>query len=196
MDAPDRVMTRFHFSLPNDYMQFWNAGLLVNDHTKGIRVSRHSWLSPDEIADCPLPAYKMKSLIPCAQTPGRDHYCWQVTESVDAWIAECPRDSDFAEGFAPHFEGFVFRSLLDEFADSWWIEDQSLIAAIFREYATRVSSILRPSWAEAILKCAAGTPMLNRWNRLGVISEEQASTIIRYELAFPMFGRGFRQHAG
>src|SRR6266536_6595984 len=101
----DRVKARFGFSLPNDYLRFWNAGLLVNDLAKGLKVSRHAWLSPDEIAACPWPSYKLTSLIPCAQTWGRDHYCWYVQESGDAWIAECPRDSDFAEVFAPHFEG-------------------------------------------------------------------------------------------
>ena len=187
------IKARFAFTLPDDYVRFWNAGLLTNDVLTGLKVSRHSWLSPDMIAERPWPEYKIQELVPCAQTPGRDHYCW-YRETDGAWIAECPRDSDFGEGVAPHFEGFVFRSLLEEFTDSWLTEDINAIAIIFRRYTARVSGVLRPTWSEILRKCSLKRPTLNRWDRPHVISEEETSAIINAELAFPMLRKSFRQH--
>ena len=90
MDSFSKITDRFQFMLPDDYKKFSSAGLLVNDRATGLRVSRHSWFSPDDIASCQWPDYKIKSLVPCAQTAGRDHLCWFGAESGGAWIAECP----------------------------------------------------------------------------------------------------------
>lgn len=194
MDSLSKVKERFQFTLPNDYLTFFGAGLLENDQSTGLRVSRHFWLSPDEIASCQWPSYKTRSLVPCAQTPGRDHLCWFVAESEDPWIAECPRDSDMAEGFAPHFEGLVFRSLLEEFADSWQTVELNEVSPIYQRYVERVAKVMRRNWVEILWKCASQPVGLNEWKRPKVISAEYMSHVISSELVFPFMGSEFRQH--
>jgi hypothetical protein len=194
MNSLESIKSRFQFSIPNDYLRLWHAGVLANDRESGIKLSRHKWLGPEEIADCPWPNYKIGQLIPCARTPGGDHYCWYVQPSGDVFIAECPRDSDFADAFSPDFEGFFFRSLLEEFNDTWLVDDFFEASKLFNDYAQRVRGVLRKRWEEILLEYADQKPILNRWNRPQVISDERLSSIIRTELDFPGMGKQFRQH--
>ena len=194
MNDADIIKSRFSFSLPADYMRCLGAGLLANDRLTGFEVSRYAWLSPDKIAGCVLPSYKITTLVPCAKTGGGDYYCWFVEAAGEAWIAECLRDSNFAEGFAPNFEGFVFRSLLEEFADTWLTTDLGQAAEIFREYAVRSRRVLRTGWAEILVSLAANNPRLNRVEHPQVVSEREVSEIIKSHLAFPSLGKEFRQN--
>ena len=51
MEAFEKIRERFEFSLPDDYLKFWNAGILVSDKVAGLWMSRYWWLTPDKIAD-------------------------------------------------------------------------------------------------------------------------------------------------
>lgn len=194
MDYIQIIESRFHFRLPDDYLRFWNAGVLVNDPEFGLNLSRFSWLSPQEIADCSWPSYKIDGLVPCAETPGRDHYAWYVQPGAPAWVADCPRDSRYGEGVAPHFEGFVFRSLLDEFSDSWLIDDTDEIVRIYRQYMTRVRALFRKRWIEILLAFESRKATLNGEGRPQLIPPEEVKNIVHAELAFPMLGREIVQH--
>lgn len=194
MTSYERVRERFHFSVPDDYRRFWDAGLLVNDRANGLNVSRHSWLSPDEIANYPFPSYKISQLVPFAETPGRDTYCWYVEASGENWIADCPRDSNFAEGTAPSFEGFVFRSLLEEFSDSWVIESLADMREVFEAYTARTREFLPDRWTAILMGYRSRESKHNRWGRPQLIPEDHVKRIIGAELAFPMLGTEFRQH--
>ncbi|HXE51371.1 MAG TPA: hypothetical protein VN541_00055 [Tepidisphaeraceae bacterium] len=195
MKTFDGVIARFDFRPPADYMRFLSAGALANDFKTGMRVSRLSWRSPKEIDSCLWPEYKIKSLVPCAQTPGRDHYCWSLSDHPEnPWIAECPRDSDFAEGFAPHFEGFVFRALLEEMSGTWLTDDPNTAARMFRLNADRSRAGLRHVWAEILDTLASRPVTFNQANSPRVISEEYAAQVVNSELAFPMLGKQFKQH--
>jgi hypothetical protein len=194
MDNNHRIAARFGFTPPKDYDRFWVAGLLSNNQTTGLKLSRFRWLSPGEIADCPWPSYKIKSLVPFARTHGRDHFCWFTETATESWIADCPRDSDFGEGVASHFEAFVFRSLLEEFADSWLPQNSSDAAEMFRAYAQRVRSVMRPQWEAMIAGYASREPIINRWGRPSVISKEEFDSLVSAELAFPFLRHRFRQN--
>jgi hypothetical protein len=190
----DGVKARFGFSLPEDYLRFWRAGLLPRERATALNFSRYWLLSPDQIVDRRWPEYKIKQLVPCARTGGGDHYCWYVPESGDVWMADCPRDSDIATGFAPHFEGFIFRALLEEFADSWLIEDPQEMTATYKDYARRVGEVMRPNWTEILIKLASQGPTINEWEHLQVFSWREAQAIVNAELAFPMLNKEFAQH--
>lgn len=201
MDAYEKIRQRFGFSLPDDYLKFWNAGILVSDKVAGLWMSRYWWLTPDKIANIDhyqWPFYKSTSLVPFARTPGGDNYCWFFSGAKEVWIADCPRDSDFAEGWAPNFEGFVFRSLIEEFMGTWHIKDIAEASAMFQRYAEMVRSLLRPRWADILAHLASRVPVRSTM-RGGegypcVLTQDEASKIVQSELAFPTLGKEFRQH--
>ena len=201
MEAFEKIRERFEFSLPDDYLKFWNAGILVSDKVAGLWMSRYWWLTPDKIADIDQyqwPFYKIRSLVPCARTPGGGHYCWFVEKNGGVWIAECPRDSDFAEGFAPNFEGFVFRSLIEEFTGTWHIKNLAGASAMFQRYAEMVRPLFRPRWADILANLASRRPVRSTMRGAEgcpcVLTQDEASEIVRSELAFPNLGKEFRQH--
>jgi hypothetical protein len=199
MTPADRICERFKFALPEDYLRFWNAGIFGGDSTKPMRMSRFWWMTPDEIAAVDWPPYKIPGLVPFARTPSPDYYCWYTCNAFPAWVAECPRDCDAAEGIAPSFEGFIFRALVEEFSDSWQATRRRSggpidLRVLASEYTRRVDGLLRPSWVKILDGIAMGTPTLNRWKHLGLISCDEASRIIKSELAFPMLGKEFMQH--
>ena len=80
MNSLSKVRERFQFTLPDDYLAFFGAGLLENDQPTGLRLSSHLWLSPDDIASCQWPRYKIKSLVPCVRLRSRS-LCWFVADS-------------------------------------------------------------------------------------------------------------------
>jgi hypothetical protein len=196
-DGIGGVRKRFGFTLPDDYLRLWALGLLNRHNSAWIEVSRHTWLSPDEIATIKWwPDYKIKSLVPCAQTGGGGHVCWVASRGRPKFIADCPRDSDFAKGFAANFEGLLFRSLLDEFSDTWLVEDDLAAASRkFRRDADLAASVLPNDWGVLLKKLARRRPSINKESgNPHVISFVEVAEIVKKELAFPNLDEPFVQH--
>lgn len=193
MDYLAEIRIRFGFELPEDYVVTWNSGLIDRNSPTYLRISRHAWLSPSEIANFELPTVRKIGFVPCASTESRGQYCWCVSETLESFIADCPRDSDFADGYAPHFEGFLFRSLIEEFSDCWITGQLDVASGIFKVYAKRASSVLRPEWGEILMSFANSAAELNPQGNPHVISEQNATLIIDREMSFPMFGEEISQ---
>jgi hypothetical protein len=199
MNDIENIKGRFDFDLPSDYLRFWESGILTNDIATGLNMSRFWWLAPNEIVTCSWSDYKIRQLIPFAKTPAPDHYCWYVQPGGNVFIADCPRDSNIATVCAPHFEGFIFRSLLEEFADCWQA-NRSLISNpvdlshLAREYSLRVSGLLRLKWVEVLGKYAAQPLRMGPTGGPQLLSWAEASRVIEQELAFPMLDKEFTQH--
>lgn len=194
MNNFEQATTRWHFVFPEDYLTFYNTGMLTESPATGLRLSRFWWLTPAEIAGCDWPDYKIPELVPFAKTPGRDHFCWHKD---GGWVASCPRDSDFGEGFAPSFAGFVYRALLEEFAGTWLVSvlesDSAKVRTLLAEYSARAGALLPESWRDVLRDCGKRELIQTEWDHQSIRSEEM-NVIVQRDLAFPMLNRSFKQH--
>jgi len=192
----EEVRKRWGIILPEDYLRFHSGGLLINDFDRGLRLSRFWWFTPKQIAECSLPDYRIEQLVPFAQTWGRDHFCWWVDSGRPEWIADCPRDSNFAEGIAPHFTGFVYRALLQEFSGSWLVEQSVAdVREILAGYARKVAPLLPPKWATVLIECTTREFVPGKaGNTYQFISPEEMKSFVSRDLNFPMLGSSFRQN--
>jgi hypothetical protein len=89
----------------------------------------------------------------------------------------------------------MFRSLLLEFAQSWFDEEPKAAAVRFKRYAAAVRGVLRPGWWSLVNAFASLKPRRDPQGAAQVISWEEAERIARAELAFSMFRVEVRQNA-
>lgn len=201
VDDYEVARERWGFEIPADYRRCWEAGLLNRDVCQGLCLSALRWLSPNEIATLDWPAWKISKLMPFAATFAGDHYCWFFESPGRVWVADCPRDSDFASGYAPTFEGFVYRAILEEFVNTrlgkiFELSDADLQALLIA-IAERAARILPQEWS-AVLNNFARRPLRSRMLRAVIIqstaSAVEVERVVKRDLGFAMLDREFRQH--
>jgi hypothetical protein len=189
---------RWGRALPDDYLEFVNLGLASSDPSTGICLSRLTWWSPEQIAQCRWPAWKIRDLLPFAKTPGGDHYAWRFHRGGTFWIAECPRDSDYGKGVAPTFRDFVYRSVLEELAGSWLQSVFGLstteVENTLRSYVDRLRVYLPPPHVDTLRSCLASGVRDIGDETCAAIADDRFEEIVKRDLWFPHFGEKFKQH--
>lgn len=214
----EAIETRWNLVLPASYTALLRAGafsspiatrdpvgvasedLLRDEYLHGpvrLLFTDLEWLQPDEIEQFEPSEFEIAGLIPFAESARRDLWCWYPAwqSGADVPIVYCSGDSDVADVYAPNFDGFLFRKLLDEFAGTWLDKDFS--EAEIRALWARCLEALRP-WLSAerhaILGEMLGRPWVRRDGTLALVSPEEADSIAERELQFERFGQEFKHH--
>lgn len=136
-------------------------------------------------------------MIPFAETPGGDHFCWYLEDGRTTWIAECPRDEDFATGYAPSFDGFIYRALLEEYCATWLVSEPELPAVVVRDlliaYTTKVSETLPPAWL-LTLNGVTSHAFVQRGRLFGFITRGEVNELVERDLSFDVLNGALKQH--
>ena len=110
-----------------------------------------------------------------------------------------PFEDEVSYTYAPHFRGFIFRQVLEEYACTCLTESNTpgRSLAILGDYAKLVAEILPENWG-AILREVSNRPLLELEHGFyGTIQNEEAQEIIAAEFAdWDNFDQEFEQFFG
>lgn len=193
----DREQTKLD-PLPEAYTRLFDAGLLDYRKKRSCIVLDHAeWLTPQDIASVDWPPHVVPGLVPFAQTGSGDHWCWYVPWSGDNEIPVVfsPHDMNRASGFAPNFEGCVYRLVLEQFARSSLLGERSAarLSKTFKRYAAQLQPFLPRRWG-ATLSTLAARPVRQAGDAFCLMEEDELRAIISRDLTFARMGKKFRQH--
>ena len=85
-------------------------------------------MTPEQIKNWVYPADTIKEIMPFAHTGHDDTWCFarMLPEVEDQNpVVFCPLEDEVAYAYAPHFAGFIFRSVLEEYACTCLTESHS-----------------------------------------------------------------------
>lgn len=192
-----KMNARWGMEPPSLFSSMERAGLIAND-PPGVRFSRFFWLSAHQIADEQWLLPHIPQLVPFARSAGRDHFAWHLNGTPDPWVAECPRDSNMALGYAPSFKGFLYRAMLEELADCWLGDILNLdireTHQLLISYANRVRPYVAESWGATLIHAANQEIKRLKSGGVATISTREIEDIINADLPFPMLHKEFAQH--
>lgn len=127
-DALTAIRTRYGCELPPSY-----CALLAKGHFSPspwenfLALHDCEWLPLAEIAAYRFLSFQIASdggFVPFAVSARRDEFCWRLDWAAggEPPVVFCERgESGF--GYAPHFQGFLFRKALEEFAGMGGVEN-------------------------------------------------------------------------
>jgi len=165
-----KIEARMGFPIPDLYLRMERDGVLHHgkDRVRLIEPPALSctsgersvyWLPPSEVAHWDPPEYwKEGNFVTFAGNGYGDYWCWypELADSHGLPVVFCPHDYIEAEIFAPNFEAFLFRSVLE----SWIGIPESALGHFdggksdykkFVEANIRtLEPYLNPQWVEAL----------------------------------------------
>ena len=184
--------------LPAAYMDMFKAGLL--DHrkkSKCLLLDEVEWLTPKDIAGVDWPPHVVPGLVPFAATGSGDHWCWYLpwNKAGNLPVVFSPHDLNTATGFAPNFEGCIYRLVLEQFARSTLLGESSTtrLSKRFMRYAEMLAPFIPRTWARTLGMLAA-RPIKEDDEVLSVVGEEELKKLVRRDLKFPKLDKKLRQH--
>lgn len=129
----DAIETRYGFKLPAVYRHAVVEGWIDTDvWEKYTPLFAGEWLSLQAILDYDFQAVDSNTsvnpgLIPFAQSPGGDPYCWCPARTINGDAVDGYTeygDFDSIQLYAPNLLGFVYRNTLDQLSIGCEYEDE------------------------------------------------------------------------
>lgn len=153
-------------------------------------MSMHvEWWRPEEMADFSPPDYYEKVFVPFAANGGGDLWCW-YPESRTEGIVLVSHDEDAATHFAPDLEGFLFRHMVEGFAEIYNHEEPTLVHVAQANVKT-LAPYLRPEWT-TLLSELTTRPIVSEQGCFRFLTRKEAASIVERELAMPSLGKTFQ----
>ncbi len=111
-----QILEQHGFDIPETYRALRARGLFDPEGKNELFLTDLQWLSLLSIAT----SQRIDGAIPFARTTRREHFCWspRVDHGDGAPITFHPR-GESPTLYAPNFEAFIYRSILEEFSLSW-----------------------------------------------------------------------------
>jgi hypothetical protein len=186
-DWLEAIRTRYGQLPPEPWLQCWTAGLFDPQHDHHVQLSDLIWASPEAIATHVFPKDQVSGLIPFAHTAADDWWCWYIdwTHEEGLPVVFCPHEDEVAFAYAPHFEGFLYRAALEEYACTCLTERHSpgTSLAILGDYAARLVPFLRRDWSETLSEVAARPLIELEHGYWGTCTEADADEIWQPDFA-------------
>jgi hypothetical protein len=168
----------------------WLQDRYLNGPPK-LLFSDIEWLSPLEIATWDYGYGRRRELIPFATNARMDVYAWYLPWSEDQqWpVVFSPREELDATGYAPDFEGFLFRAFLEECSGSWLGESFGIenVARLLERSLSAVSCHLSEGGTELIRDLLSRPTRSDEPDIFATITEQEATETARRILAFEHF---------
>jgi hypothetical protein len=204
-----QIERRYGFALPPDYRMMRGRGWFDFDPAKDGNVAfdpvgcRYLWLNEMEwmplqaIRDFAFPDYCLDGFVPFAFTGGGDLWCWHPPSSAgdNVPVVLCPRDSNMAEFYAPHFLASLYRQVLDYARGPFAHADEGLAHSHLSRWAADLGPLLPPPWRVTLGRLQGAE--LRPWQRNGrtfrtLLPDEEYRAIVRRDLHFPNLDRKFK----
>ena len=182
------IRARWDFKLPVAYLKMHELGLVRSNADTALVLSDTSWLSGVEIGDYSDPLRDLDSMVPFAKSGRGDLWCWYLKPAAGrSLVVQSPAQSAFCTGYAPNFEGAIYRLLLEEFSSTWLVGklgDADAVAQRFMGYAAEVAPFLPFEWS-ARLSDIASRPLLPQLGgNYGFLSPVESNEIVQQHLVF------------
>jgi hypothetical protein len=200
MDAIASIRERYGFEFPELYRTLLAKGHYSTTPWENLLDLREcEWLSLEEIATYEFLDFQITSdggFVPFGISSRRDEFCWRLDWATggEPPIVFCERgDSGF--GFAPHFQGFLYRRALEEFAGYDGPSDERDLARL-RHAVDILTPYLPGRWAGQLRGLAERD--FGRWHRgprgeIYLVPEDELNATIAEQLAFPHLNEKFIQ---
>lgn len=196
-DALSSIRDRYGFELPELY-----RSILANGHFSTSPWDNYwelqdcEWLPLDAIAAYEFLDFQITSeggFVPFAVSTRQDEFCWRLDWAAGAEppVVFCERgESGF--GYAPHFQGFLYRKVLEEFSGFGPENERGVVR--LRHAVNQVTPYLPQAWAARLQDLARQD--FDRWQkgRLGelfLLPKDELAALVSAELAFPHLNENF-----
>lgn len=193
----ERIWERYGFRLPEVFLQLLMRGSFDPFKEAYVQLSDLLWLPPGQIADYRFHRNQIEGLIPFARTAQEDLWCFfpDLDAEVDGPVVYCPDEDEVAHIYAPDFEAFLYRRLLDEYACTGLTEHYDLqqSRSVLRGYIDGLAPFLRSDWIERLRGIDA-----RPWNKdangyYGTVDEDELAEIIATDIGYGRIDEEFEQ---
>jgi hypothetical protein len=189
------IRQRYGFEFPELYQKLLTLGCFsTTPWDNYLDLPECEWLSLDKIATYKFLDFQITSdggFVPLAITSRRDEYCWRLD-----WLAESEPPIVFCErgfGYAPHFQGFLYRQTLETFAGFGSPENPRGLAKL-----QRTVSILAPHlsarWSSHLNELAKyhfADWKKGKQGEMYLVEKNELSAAIIENLSFPHLNESF-----
>lgn len=195
IDAEQRIIERYAFSLPETYKAMRAASCFDAQHEHHLQFTDLEWLRLEAIAAFEFDKHMIDGLIPFAQTLDGHLWAWnpQIDERHDASVVFCPDEDEVAVLYAPDFQTAIYRMLLDELANTFLVERGSLAHAEvqLQVFVEAASPFLKDQWVERIQELMKRSLQSTQTNFYGVLEEDELADILSDDVAYDRLDEEF-----
>ena len=199
-----------------DWLKNWRRGhwetrvRLVKPPALGCTLGERSvyWEPPAQVAHWRPPEYRKDSVFVVLAGNGYgDYWCWypEFADSHGMPVVFCPHDYIFAEVFAPNFEAFLFRSILE----SWiGIPEDALeqfeggkadYEKFIRANVSTLEPYLNPQWVETVKRISERELTEHEYRLESVYSlleQDEADALLKESVFTGRVGETFKHMEG
>lgn len=200
MDPIATIRQRYGFDLPELYRELLSMGRFSTTPWENyLNLHECEWLSLEEIANYEFLDFQITSdggFVPFGVSAGRDEYCWRLDWATEAEppVVFCERgESGF--GYAPHFQGFLYRQSLEEFAGYGGPENERGLASLQRTVAILAPNLPGP-WSGHLRELAEhkfADWKKGKHGELYLVTKDELASVITEQLAFRHLNEPFLQ---
>lgn len=196
------IEKRYGIRIPDLYRTLHDAGHFDPDAGDNyLAFTDNEWLSPDEIAEYEFLEWQAPHktwFVPFSISARRDEWGWRldwITDGEPA-VVFCERGPE-GFGYAPHFQGFLYRKTLEELSGTWLMEstDDAQGLARVKRTVEIVTPHLPAHWAERITELSQREWTTDELEAICVFPRSECEAIAAAELAFPHLDEEFLQEA-
>jgi hypothetical protein len=200
MDAITSIRERYGFEFPKTYRALLEQGHFSTTPWENyLDFHDCEWLTLEDIANYEFLDFQITSdggFVPFAISTRRDEFCWRLdwANGAEPPIVLCERcESGF--GYAPHFQGFLFRYALEEFAGYAGPDSERDLARL-RHAVTIIAPYLPDRWSARLLALAQRG--FNEWTKgprgeVFILPKDELEAVVAEQLAFPHLNEKFVQ---
>lgn len=200
MDTITSIRCRYGFDLPELYRKLLAKGHFAPKPWENyLNLHECEWLSLEEIAAYEFLDFQITSdggFVPFGITARRDEYCWRIDWATEAEppIVFCGRgESGF--GYAPHFQGFLYRQALEEFAGYGGPENEKGLATLQRTVGILAPYLASP-WAGQLRELADrrfAEWKMGKRGEVYLLAKDELEAVIAEQLPFSHLNERFEQ---
>lgn len=200
IDTIASIRNRYGFDFPELYRKLLEMGHFSTTPWENyLNLHECEWLSLEEIATYEFLDFQITSdggFVPFGITARRDEYCWRIDWATEGEppIVFCERgESGF--GYAPHFQSFLYRQALEEFAGYGGPEDEKGLASLHRAVAILAPYLPGP-WSRHLRELAERKFADWKKGNLGevyLLAKDELEGLIAEQLAFSHLNEQFEQ---
>ena len=201
----DTIAENTGFQVPELFRRMTADG--VTDYTQNrdqwqvkppalMMVSHHvEWWGLEDVVNWDAPDYYALTFVPFAANGAGDLWAWYPASGTEE-VVFVPHDENAAQHYAPHFEGFLFRHIVQglaeiyEHAGQTYTPEQRVQDA--KANVNTLAPYLRPAWVSLLNELTSRPLEFDKaWRCFGFLKRKDAKEIVERELAMSNLGEEF-----
>ncbi len=199
MNELEQIEQKYDFLLPEAYSSMQARGWFDVKSDDYFWLLEAEWMPLTEMQSYEPEEYQKPGFVPFASEADGSHWCWWPSAYPES-VVLCPRDCYDGEFYAPSFEGFLYRRLLDFCGTGFDMENGAEEAEenrdILKTSVARLSDYLPNAWQKTLESLTTASPVQRVYNGrpagVGLLTYEQQQATVQRDLAFPLLDQEFQ----